>query len=196
MKCSRSGNLWVSALLMLMIFGGTCCLAQESQTRTVEATKTALRVTVPSAWESFTESPSDPTEVLFLQTPEGASPEVTMSFSVYPLPGSWDELIKRKNYQMLVFEDGPVTSNDALKLRGAPGHKWVYESVDPQGVRRLTYQLYLLLPPEGGHKRFLFVQAVAPTESALDLVPLFNEVARSMVWGIQAQLPETPSLQN
>lgn len=119
-----------------------------------------------------------------------------MSFSVYPLPGSWDELIKRKNYQMLVFEDGPVTSNDALKLRGTPGHKWVYESVDSQGVRRLTYQLYLLLPPQGGHKRFLFVQAVAPPESALEVVPLFNEVARSMVWGIQAQLPETPSLQN
>lgn len=174
-------------LIVLLRSGG----AEESTTKRIRSERAAFAVNVPASWEVFTKSEEDPQELLFVQTPEGAEREITMSFTAYPMHGSWSELVRRQTYQLVVMEGTPALVDQELKLRGARGHKWAYKGVDSEGRSRLFYRLYLALPPVSGKKKLLFVQGVAPPDLSVEMLPVFNEIARSMAWGLQAELPLT-----
>ena len=173
----------LSLFLLLIGLAG----AQESLQR-VRSERSAFSAAVPVEWEVFTKSEEDPNELLFCQSPEG-KPEVTVSFTTYPLTGSWSELVRRQTYHLVVVEGSSALVDEELKLRGARGHKWAYRGMDSEGRSRLFYRLYLALPPMAGKKKLLFVQGVAPPEQSAEMLPLFNSIARSMAWGLQAELP-------
>jgi len=141
---------------------------------------------VPSAWESFTESETDPNEVLFLQTPKGEELDATVTLSAYPLRGNWEDLVTRQTYHVVVFEGAPLIVDEELTLRGARGHKWVYKAKGPDGRQNLYYRLYLVLPESVGANRLLVMQGVVPDKSGVQAVPTFNALARSLNWGLQA----------
>lgn len=145
-----------------------------------------LSLSAPSDWISFPPSPKgDPNEILFLQTPDESAFQAILSVGVHPLTGKWEDLVKRQTYLYLVWEGATLTANDALKLRGAQGHKWIYQARAEDGESKLYYRLCLLLPASLGAKRLLVLQGVAPAAQSPQMVPLFNDIARSLAWGLQ-----------
>ncbi len=166
----------IAVLLLGLLSGST--LAQER----AKAQGVPISVTPPQQWESYPGDPKNSGEVLFLQTPEGAEFESTVSLSVYPLPSSWDDLVRRENFLMIVH-DSPILENQALSLRGAKGHKWAYRGETSQGVPKLFYRLYLALPASVGPRRLLVLEGIAPEGHSSQALLLFNELARSLAWG-------------
>lgn len=147
----------------------------------------------PEKWEAFNTELADRNEVLFLQTPEGAEHETTVSVSLYPFHGKFSDLVRKQNYHLLVWEEGPVLVNQALKLRGVSGHKWMYREKSESGREQLFYRLYLLLPESVGEKRLLFLQGVTNDVDSTRVLPLFNDLARSLSWGLSPEFPPTES---
>ena len=177
----NSPAIIVSLFLWALSLG---VLADERQR--VRSENFPLSLSAPSDWVVFPPSPEgDPNEVLFLQTPEESPFEAVLSVGVHPLSGKWEDLVKRQTYLYLVWEGAPLSVNEALKLRGAQGHKWVYQSQGKDGENKLYYRLCLLLPASLGAKRLLVLQGVAPAMASPQMVPLFNEIARSLAWGLQ-----------
>lgn len=107
-----------------------------------------------------------------------------MSVALYPHEGQLTELVRKQNHHLLVWEEGPVIVNQALRLRGVPGHKWLYKHRDEDGRVRLYYRLYLLLPESVGDKRLLFLQGVSSGQESTHVLPMFNSLARSLAWGL------------
>lgn len=177
-----SAAIFLSLFFMAM---SVCSLSQDNHKR-VGAESAPLKVSAPTDWEVFTSNPDDPSEVLFLQTPDQAPYGVTVSFSLHPGDGNWDELVTRQNYHLLVREGAPISVNEALKLRGARGHKWVYQGRGPNGESRVYYRLYLLLPGSFGKDRLLLMQGAAPAEHSPEIVPSWNAMARSLSWGLDS----------
>lgn len=172
----------VSLFLLLGLSAG----GQELLHKRATAKDFPFSVLAPQDWEVFTESEEDPNEVLFLQTSPKSEYEVTVSFAAHPFAGTWEDVVKRHSYHLIVFEDCPVLVDEELKLRGARGHKWVFKAADGEGVTKLYYRLYLLLPPSVGKNRLLVMQGVAPEGRSPEAIPVFNKLARSMAWGLQA----------
>ena len=145
-----------------------------------------LSVLVPGSWEAFADGKLGSYEVLLLQSPEKAEYDSTLSFELYPLDGAWEDVVRRQNYHLLVWEGAPLSTNQALALRGAKGHKWIYKLRGEDGTLEVHYRLYLLLPKTLGEHRLLVLQGLAPAENSLEILPLFNRVVRSLAWGLQA----------
>lgn len=149
------------------------------------AKRAPVSVEQPPNWEVFDKGDEQSGEILFLQSPAGEA-EKTVHLSLHFLSPDWEGLIKRQNYHLIVNEGVPIITNEALTLRGSRGHKWVYRAESENGNLRLYYRLYLALPASVGSKRLLVVQGSAPAESAPTSVPFFNELARSLSWGLAA----------
>lgn len=141
-----------------------------------------LSVAQPEGWESFPGDPKIPGEILFLQSPQAGDLDALITFTVHPMPGAWSDIVRRENYLMIVH-DTAVLENQALTLKGAKGHKWIYRGTSPQGGSKLYYRLYLSLPASVGAKRLLVMQASAPLEQSQGAIATFNELARSLSWG-------------
>ena len=193
MRFSKVQRQFSSAIFFSLFFL-TMCLsaqAQEEIKKRVGAKTFPLTVSAPSAWEVFTSNPKDPDEILFFQTAQDAPYGVTVSFSTHPVTGTWEELVSRQSYHLLVWDGVPLTVNEELKLKGARGHKWVYRDKGPNGESKVYYRLYLLLPGSVGEKRLLLMQGAAPAEHSPEIVPQWNTMARSLAWGLAAENPET-----
>ncbi len=145
-----------------------------------------VSLTLLPDWESFQGDPKVPGEVLFLQSPKDGPLDATVSISAFPLPHSWDDIVRRENFLMVVH-DAPVLENQALTLRGAKGHKWIYHGLSSQREPKLFYRLYLTLPASVGGRRLLVLQAVAPQSQSEEAMAVFNELARSLAWGADSK---------
>ena len=143
-----------------------------------------LSVAQPEGWESFQGDPKVPGEVLFLQSPKTDDLDALITFTAHPMPGAWNDIVRRENYLMIVH-DTAVLENQALTLRGAKGHKWIYRETSAHGESKLSYRLYLALPATVGAKRLLVMQASAPLAQSEGAIGTFNELARSLSWGNQ-----------
>ena len=166
------------------------CLSVSSQElgdKRVRAQDFPLTVSIPVEWEVFTSNPDDPNEVLFLQTADDARYPATVSFSAHPVGGSWENVVGRQTYHLLVFEGVPLMVDEALQLRGARGHKWVFKDRGPDGEEKVYYRLYLLLPAGVDGRRLLLMQGSAPSEVSPEFIPFLNEMARSMAWGLSVE---------
>lgn len=173
----------ILSLFLLFLVAATS--AQETNSQRVRAQTFPLSIEVPADWQSFPpDSKVDPNEVLFFQTPDSAPFAANLVLSAHATGGTWEDLVKRQTYHLLVFEGAPLQSNEALRLHGLPGHKWVYKAPSPDGVEKLYYRLYLLLPPTAGSRRLLVLQGSAPAEQALEMLPFFNQAARSLQYGL------------
>lgn len=168
----------LALLISLFLMQSCLVLAQER----AQFPGSPVSVERPELWESFPGDPKNSGEVLFLQSPEGADFEATVSISAYPLPKSWEELVRREDFLMLVH-DSPMIENQALSLNSAKGHKWVYRGESSRGEPKLFYRLYLALPPSVGSRRLLVLEAIAPEAHSEQALPLFNRLARSLNWG-------------
>jgi hypothetical protein len=150
-----------------------------------------LSIALPKAWQSFQGDPKIRGEVLFLQSPQEGPLDATVQLSAFPLPRVWDDLLLRETYQLVVELDAPILVNEALTLRGAKGHKWVYRSVSSSGQQLLHYRLYLALPATVGANRLLVMHATAPADQSEGALNVFGSLARSLAWGSDAA-PQTP----
>ncbi|MCA9780788.1 MAG: hypothetical protein KC800_28905 [Candidatus Eremiobacteraeota bacterium] len=178
--------MW-SLFVMAMCSGINAQEFGESGSQRVRAEKFPLSLSAPTQWEVFTSNPDDPDEVLFLQTPKEAPYPATVSVSAHPVQGDWDEIVRRQSYFLLVHEGVPLATNEELRLRGAKGHKWVFNDIGPGGESKVYYRLYLLLPASVGGKRLLLLQGAAPAGSSPEFVPQLNDIARSLSWGLQTE---------
>lgn len=170
------------AIFLLLLLTTAPVLAQER----ARSESYPISVEPPIGWESFQGDPKVPGEVLFLQSPKDGSLDATVSISAFPPPHSWVDIVRRENFLMLVH-DAPVLENQALTLRGAKGHKWVYHGLSSQGEPKLFYRLYLTLPATMGNRRLMVLQAIAPQSQSEEAVALFNELARSLAWGADSK---------
>ena len=166
--------------------------AQELKSR-VKAESSPISVQTPEKWEAFNTDLADQNEILFLQTPEEAEHETTVSVSLYRFTGKFSDLVRKQNYHLLVWEEGPVLVNQALKLRGVSGHKWMYREISESGREQLYYRLYLLLPESVGERRLLFLQGVTNDVDSTRVLPLFNNLARSLSWGLTTEFSPSDS---
>ena len=171
------------ALLTSLFFLQSCLVFGQER---AHASNFPLSVERPKQWESFPGSPKNSGEVLFLQSPKDTELDATVSISAYPLPNSWDDLVRRENFLMLVH-DSPMIENQALSLGGAKGHKWVYRGESSQGEPKLFYRLYLTLPPSVGSRRLLVLEGLAPDAQSEQALVLFNGLARSLNWDRPSQ---------
>ena len=162
-------------------------LAQEGEMTRVSGEGFPLSVEVPADWEVFKTNPKDSSEVLFFQTPGGAPYSATVSISAHPAGGEWTEIVKRQDYHLLVWEGVPLSVDEELRLKGARGHKWVFNDRGPDGESKVYYRLYLMLPPAVAAKRLLLLEGAAPAENSPEVIPLFNTMARSLAWGLQLE---------
>ena len=185
MSPRNSPMFWLSLFLFWTLLPAT---AQELSKR-VRAKDFPLALSAPQDWEVFLESKDDPREILFLQSPEGAEYESAISVSAYATPGKWEDVVKRQNYHLIVWEDAPITINQELKMRGVRGHKWVYQARDENGESKLFYRLYLMLPGSITAKRLLVMQGSAPVDKSIEALPFFNQVAQSLAWGLASEGP-------
>jgi hypothetical protein len=179
-----------SAAVFWSLFLMTMCLsaqAQEELKKRVGAESFPLTVLAPSDWQVFTSNEEDPSEILFLQTPEEAPYGVTVSFSTHSVDGDFDEIVNRQSYHLLVWDGVPLSANESLKLKGARGHKWVYKDRGPNGESKVYYRLYLFLPGSVGKNRLLLMQGAAPAEHSPVVVPQMNAMARSLAWGLSSK---------
>lgn len=166
--------------------GAAAAESQESVVR-VQAERYRLSVALPAGWQSFQGDSKVRGEVLFLQSPEQAVPEATVRLSAFAPPRSWESLLRRETYHLVVETNAPVLVDEALTLRGAKGHKWVYRAVSSSGQEQLHYRLYLALPATVGANRLLVMHATAPAEQTAEAMALFNSLARSLAWGPATQ---------
>ena len=139
----------------------------------------------PQGWESFDKGDDQTGEILFLQSPVD-EPEKTVHLSLHYLGSDWEGLVKRQNYHLIVDEGTPIMMNESLSLRGSRGHKWVYQAKGSDGQSLLFYRLYLVMPASVSSRRLLVLQGSAPAESAPTSVPFFNDLVRTLVWGLAA----------
>lgn len=145
-----------------------------------------VSMALPEGWESFSGDPEVKGEVLFLQSPKSSPLNSFVRLSAYPLPKTWDALLRRETFQLVVEMDAPVLTNEALTLRGAKGHKWVYQAVSSSGQNQIHYRLYLALPSSVGANRLLVLDASAPLDQKDQALLVFGELARSLAWGQDA----------
>lgn len=171
----------VSLFFLLLSLGGW---GQELER--ARASEFPLAVTVPPGWESMTPSPDQRGEVLFLQSKEGPE-RGFISYSLFPINGSLEDLVKRQTYHVVVNLGVPMSVNEDFKLRGARGHKWVYQAPSEEGGTRQFYRLYMIIPGSLTGKRLLVVHGDAPAEQAEDALALFSSVAQSTAWGLAAE---------
>jgi hypothetical protein len=168
---------------------GALSVAQEelpSESARARSETYPLSIALPKGWESFQGDPKVQGEILFLQSPQPGPVDATLRLCVFPLPRSWDDLLRRETFQLVVEMDAPILSNEALTLRGAKGHKWVYRAVSSSGQNQVHYRLYLTLPATLGVNRLLVLHATAPSDQEETALPLFNSLARSLAWGVEA----------
>lgn len=154
----------------------------------LKAKKAPLSAEVPSGWDGFSQE-QEGVEFLFLQNPKDEDYEALVSVSLHPTSGKFEDAVRRQTFQLLVWEGAPISTNQALTLRGASGHKWVYKASGLDDGQRLYYRLYLLLPKSIGHRRLLVLDGEGPAERSPEIVPIFNSIARSLAWGLQSELP-------
>lgn len=185
----------IRLVLLLLLSLPLATLAEEPsapETRLARSETYPLSVALPPEWESFQADPKVQGEVLFLQSPESGPLDATVRLSAFSPPRVWDDLLRRETYQLVVELDAPILVNEALTLRGARGHKWVYRSVSSQGQSQVHYRLYLNLPATVGPHRLLVMHATAPAEQAETALPLFGSLARSLAWGMDASASTQP----
>lgn len=192
MKYSNVQRQFSAAILWSLFLVAMCSVVTAQEADTVDGTrvraeKFPLSLSAPADWEVFTSNPDDPDELIFLQTPKKAPYAATASVSAHVVQGDWEEIVRRQSYHLLVREGVPLATNEALKLRGAKGHKWVFKDTGPDGASKVYYRLYLLLPASVGGKRLLLLQGAAPAENSPEFVPQLNSMARSLVWGLQTE---------
>ncbi len=156
--------------------------AQEQER--VRAKDFPLAVTVPTGWESMSPSDEQPGEVLFLQDKKGPE-HGFITYSLFPVSGKFEDLVRRQTYHVVVNLGVPMSANEDFKLRGARGHKWIYQAPTEGGTRQF-YRLYLIVPGSLTGKRLLVVHGDAPAEQAEQALGLFTETARSTAWGLAA----------
>ncbi len=181
-------RLATSMVLVSLFLVSLSLLAQATPTKRVKAENFPLEVSVPSDWEALPPSPkNDPNVLLFFDSPDGSPVESIVSFEVYPLSGKWDDIIKKETQKLPVWEGAPLVTNEAFTLREAQGHRWVYRTRDKDGLTRVYYRLYVLLPESFGPKRLLEMQGTAQTKEDLQVVPFFDEMIGTITWGVQAQ---------
>ena len=182
-----SSMIIVSLFLTLLTVAGS--LAQDLIHKRVKSKVLPLSLMIPGSWESFPDSDGNSSEVLYLQNSDGDACEASVSLSTHEVPKKWDELVKRQNYQLIVWEGAPISHNQELRIRGAKGHKWVYKAKGEDGHQKLYYRLFLLLPKSVGERRFLVMDGTAPAVRSPEVLPLFNRMASSLAWGLQADTP-------
>lgn len=142
-----------------------------------------LSIALPEGWKSFPADSKVRGEILFLQSPTEGSLDATVRLSAFPMPKSWESILRRETYHLVVELDAPVLLNEALTLRGAKGHKWFYRADSSKGESQVHYRLYLALPASVGVNRLLVLHASAPAEQSTEALSLFNSLARSLTWG-------------
>ena len=165
--------------------------AQQEDAPRARSENFPLSVRLPENWESFPGDPKVSGEVLFLQTGKGDLHEATISWAAFPMSGSWDDLLRRERFHLVVETDAPVLVNEALTLRGARGHKWVYEGTAANGTPKVYYRMYLLLPASVGPRRLLVVYGVADQTEKESAVELFNDLVRTANWSSLSVDPES-----
>ena len=145
-----------------------------------------VSIALPEGWESFQGDPKVPGEVLFLQSPEDGPVSALLTLSAFPMPHTWEDLLRRQTFELVVELDAPVLSDEPLTIRGAKGHKWVYTAKSASGEEKLYYRLYLALPATVGSRRLLVLAASAPVAQSQDALQVFNTLARSLNWGSES----------
>lgn len=171
-----------SALLLILLLA-VPVFTQEIGGERARSESMPLSIALPKGWESFQGDPKVQGEVLFLQSPANGPLDAFVRLSAFPMPRNWDDLMRRETFQLVVEMDAPIQENTALTLRGAKGHKWVYQATSSSGQRQVNYRIYLALPATGGPNRLLVMHGTAPAEQAGEAVNLFNGLARSLAWG-------------
>jgi hypothetical protein len=170
---------------LLLFWRGAAVAQEETVGERAQANNYPLSVALPKGWESFPGDPKVQGEVLFLQSPQGGPIDATLRLSAFPMPRVWDDLLRRETYQLVVELDAPVLVNEALTLRGAKGHKWVYRGTSSSGQSQIHYRLYLALPATVGVNRLLVMHATAASEQSEEAMHVFGTLARSLAWGVQ-----------
>jgi hypothetical protein len=179
-------KLWSVCLLFIFLLAGAGAAqdgdSPELLVQRARSESFPLSMALPQGWKSFQADPKVQGEVLFLQSPESGPIDATIRLSAFPMPRVWSDLLRRETFQLVVEMDAPVLANEALTLRGAKGHKWVYKATSSSGQSQVHYRLYLTLPAAVGVNRLLVMHATAPLDQAEEALPLFGTLARSLAW--------------
>ncbi len=171
------------AIVSLFVLSATqASWAQSEDVARARSENYPLSVRLPENWESFQGDPKVSGETLFLQSPEGDPMQATINWTAFPMTGTWDDLLRRERFHLVVEKNAPILVNEALTLRGARGHKWVYEGTAANGELKVYYRMYLLLPATVGPRRLLVAYGVANQAQSDSAVKLFNDLVRTANW--------------